>query len=74
VDFIMLKNLQPWFAVEVKESAQSLDPNLKYLLTRVKFKYAFQVHLNGDDDYRVEDINGCKVYIMPASRLLSILP
>jgi hypothetical protein len=58
-------------AIEVKESEQSLDPNLKYLLERVKFKHAYQIHLNGDMHKKLEDINGAKVTIMPASIFLA---
>jgi len=74
VDFVLLKQGKPWIAVEAKLSEQSLDPNLAYLLERVKIPYAFQVHLKGSDNYRVEDINGCKVFIMPATKFLSNLP
>jgi predicted AAA+ superfamily ATPase len=74
VDFIMLKKGKPWFAVESKLSAQSLDPNLKYLLERVKIPYAFQVYVNGSTDKQVPDINGCKTFILPASKFLLALP
>lgn len=74
VDFIVLKNAKPWFAVESKLSAQSLDPNLKYLLERIKIPYAFQVHLNGSLDKQIHDINGCKTFLLPASKFLLALP
>ncbi len=74
VDFILLKNDQPWIAIEVKLSAQSLDPNLKYFLERVPCKYAFQLHLHGKDDYSLADINGAKIFSMPAAKFLSVLP
>ncbi len=74
VDFVLLKNDLPWLAVEVKLSGQSLDPNLKYFLERVPCKYAFQVHLNGTDDYCLADINGAKVFSMPAAKFLAVLP
>lgn len=74
VDFILTKNSKPWIAVEAKLSEQSLDPNLRYLLERVKIPYAFQVHLNGSKQWQVEDINGCKVFILPATKFLANLP
>jgi len=73
VDFIVLKDSKPWMAIEAKKSAQSLDPNMKYLLERVKIPYAFQVHLEGEDYYKVDDINGAKVSIIPAWRFLGNL-
>ena len=74
VDFIVLRNRKPWMAIEVKESDHGLDSNLKYLLHRVKIPYAFQLSLRGEKDYRVADINGCKIRIMPALRFLIQLP
>jgi len=74
VDFVLLRNRKPWIVVEAKLSEQPLDRNLKYFLERVKVPYAFQVHLHGTKDYRVEDINGCQVRILPAEKLLANLP
>ena len=74
VDFILLKQGKPWMAVEAKLSEQNLDSNLAYLLQRVKIPYAFQVHLKGSSCFRVEDINGSKVFILPATKFLSNLP
>ncbi|NQY81215.1 MAG: ATP-binding protein [Candidatus Caenarcaniphilales bacterium] len=74
VDFIVIKNKKPWLAIEVKKTASSLDKNLKYLLERVKIPYAFQIHLNGDDSYRVPDINGSVVRIISAAQFLVNLP
>ncbi len=74
VDFIVLKNNQPWLAVEVKESEQDIDSNLNYLLNKVKIPYAFQVHLDGEKFKRLPDINGSKVHIIPAHIFLVNLP
>jgi predicted AAA+ superfamily ATPase len=74
VDFIVLQKKKPLIAIEVKESEQGLDPNLKYLLERVKIPYAFQVHLNGKTYKRLDDINGAKVFLIPAERFLANLP
>lgn len=73
-DFIILKKNQPWIAIEVKESEQDLDSNLKYFLEKVKIPYAFQVHLDGDRFKRLPDINDCKVHILPAHIFLANLP
>jgi uncharacterized protein len=74
VDFIILKNRKPELAIEVKSSEQPLDPNLKYFLERQKVTQAFQLHLKGDADYKVESINGCKIRIMPLYKFLMNLP
>lgn len=74
VDFVILVKSKAWLAVEVKSSAQALDPNLKYLLERVKIPRAFQVHIDGKSDKRLEDINGAQVFMMPASKFLKALP
>lgn len=70
VDFIITHKKKPIMAVEVKNSEQNLDSNLKYLLERVKIPYAFQVHLNSTQYKRLEDINGAKVFMVPADRFL----
>lgn len=74
IDFLILKNKEPWVAIEVKSTAQGLNPGMKYFLERVKVPFAFQIHLKGDLDTRVEGINGCRVRIMPISRFLCWLP
>jgi len=74
VDFIVLRKGKPWLAVEVKLDERPLDASLKYLLERVKIPHAFQVSLNGTNDWRPPDINGCRIRILPAARLLASLP
>ena len=71
VDFIVTKKGIPWLAVEVKESEQELDTNLKYLLERIKIPFSFQVHLDGDKFKRVPDINNSKIHILPAHIFLA---
>lgn len=67
---LALKKNKPIVAIEVKESEQSLDSNLKYLLERVKIPYAFQIHLNGKTLKKLESINGSKIVLAPAARFL----
>ena len=74
VDFIVLIKGEPWFALEVKESEQDLDSNLKFFLERTKVPYGFQIHLNGGKFTRLKDINEAKVHILPAHVFLSMLP
>ena len=74
VDFILLRKGKPWVAIEVKDSDRPVDPNLKYLLQKVSFPYAFQISRLGIKDYETESIGGCRVRVMPAIRLLANLP
>ena len=74
VDFIIIKKGKPWIAIEVKESDIDIDPNLKYLLERVKIPFAFQVHFNSNKFKRLPNINDCKTYILPAHIFLANLP
>ena len=45
--------------------------SLRYFLERVSVPYAFQLSLNGKLDYRVPDINGSVIRIMPATTFFS---
>jgi len=74
VDFIIMKNNKAWMAIEVKESEQDLDSNLKYLLERSEIPYAFQLHLNGNLHKKLPNINKTQIQIMPASQFLVNLP
>lgn len=74
VDFILLRKNTPWIAIEVKQKEQDLDKNLKYLLERTKVPYAFQVHLDGDSDYRIKNINDSRVRVLPVWKFLINLP
>jgi hypothetical protein len=61
-------------AQKPRRAEQSLAPGLRYFLERVAVPHAFQVLLTGRHDIRVPDINGCKIRILPAARLLCNLP
>ncbi|MEN9800675.1 MAG: hypothetical protein RL653_4372, partial [Pseudomonadota bacterium] len=74
VDAIVLRRGKPWFAVEVKLSAQELDPGLRYLVERYRVPRAFQVSLRGGVERRLPDINGTRVELVSAARLLAALP
>lgn len=74
VDFLLLRNNKPWVAIEVKLQHQDLDPNLRYFLQRVHVPYALQIHLQGDQDYALPTINGCRVRMLPGVKLLAQLP
>ena len=48
VDFLIAKNGNPWFLVEVKKNSGSLSPNLEYFHKLAKTKHAFQVVIHGE--------------------------
>jgi hypothetical protein len=43
VDFLVVRDRQPWFLVEVKLADTSLSPSLAYYQTQIKAPHAFQV-------------------------------
>ena len=46
VDFLVVRDRQPWFLVEVKLTDTSLSPSLAYFQSQTKAPHAFQVVLN----------------------------
>jgi predicted AAA+ superfamily ATPase len=50
VDFVVLKNRQPLFAVECKLSKTQCSPHVLYFAQRTKIPKIYQVHL-GEEDY-----------------------
>jgi len=73
VDFIVARDGNPWFLVEVKHRDESIGRNIKYFQDQVKAPYAFQVII--DADYVDADCfakDGAPV-IVPARTFLSQL-
>ncbi len=68
VDFLVTHGRKPWFAVEVKVSETRIDPSLTYFRDRLHIPFAYQVTLDGNQDF-VED----GVRVLPASRFLAAL-
>ena len=48
VDFIVVRDSQPWFLVEVKHHDESISETLKYYQGQVKAPFAFQVIIDAD--------------------------
>ncbi len=48
VDFIVAREGQPWFLVEVKQHDESISPALKYFQQQLTAPFAFQVVLDAD--------------------------
>ncbi|MBM3197914.1 MAG: ATP-binding protein [Chlamydiae bacterium] len=73
VDFIVTKNDEPWFLVEVKHSNNAgISKNLHYFLHATQAKHAFQVIL--DEPYVQKDcFTSSSPIIVPAATFLSQL-
>jgi uncharacterized protein len=57
VDFVVLKNKIPQFAVEVKLGEKELSPHIKYFSQRTKIPMFFQTHL-GNAHYGNSNVEG----------------
>ena len=58
VDFVVIRDQVPLFAVECKVSDKELSPHLKYFKERLSIPSYYQVHL-GNKDY--ESSNGIRM-------------
>lgn len=57
IDFVVLKNKEPIFAVECKVGVKQLSPHLAYFKQRLGIPKVYQVHM-ADDDYGNESSTG----------------
>ena len=48
VDFVVIKDTEPWFLVEVKNSDKTISPSLSFFQDQIKAPFAFQVVLETD--------------------------
>ena len=72
VDFVVIQENKPLFAVECKISDQVLSKNIKYFKERTNIPEFYQVHL-GSKDYGSADVGGrslsfwkfCQIKQMP---------
>lgn len=48
VDFVVIKDGQPWFLVEVKNSDTAISPSLRFFQEQIKAPFAFQVVIGTD--------------------------
>jgi uncharacterized protein len=74
VDFVLMRGAKPWIAIEVKLAEQGFDPSLRYLLERVHVPFAFQVHLRGGRERRIENVGRTRVRHVSAAPLRAHLP
>lgn len=72
VDFVVVRDGEPWFLVEVKKSEESLSDALGFFQRRLGAKHAFQVVL--DADYEdVDCFSSSGPVVVPARTFLSQL-
>jgi len=55
IDFVVLKNKKPQFAVECKLQARELSPHIPYFAERTAIPSFYQVHLRGENRRQVSD-------------------
>jgi len=70
IDFVILKNGKPQFAVECKTGAQTLSKNINYFSQRTPIPYYYQVHMDGRTDSEWPD---AKARILPFVRFCELL-
>jgi predicted AAA+ superfamily ATPase len=54
IDFVVVKNQKPWFAVECKTDDRQLSKQISYYAERTNIPHFFQVHLGGKD-YEIKE-------------------
>jgi len=64
VDFVVLRDGKPLFAVECKTGAKAISKHLAYFSKRTEIPCFYQVHL-GSDDYEVTEL---RLRVMPFTR------
>lgn len=69
VDFLVIENGRPWFAVEAKSGDDVISSHLRYFGERLKIPYLYQVVLKPAREYRERSVE-----VVSAARFLSALP
>ncbi len=68
IDFLVTVERRPWFVVEAKLTETSIDPALRAFKAAFKVPFAYQVVLEGKDDFLEGDVR-----CLPAERFLAAL-
>ncbi len=64
VDFVVLRDGKPIFAVECKAGAQGIGRHIAYFSKRTEIPHFYQVHM-GNDDYEISDL---RTRVLPFTR------
>ncbi len=67
IDFVVLRDGEPLFAVECKTGDKALSKHLAYFSKRTDIPYFYLVHM-GNDDYEIADLHA---RVMPFTRFVS---
>ena len=67
VDFVVLRDGKPIFAVECKTGPRTISKHLSYFSRRTEIPYFYQIHM-GNDDYEIADL---RARIIPFTRFAS---
>ena len=70
IDFVVIQDNEPLFAVECKAQDRDLSPHIKYFSRRTKIPYFYQVSM-GKADYEVID---CRARVLPFSVFSRLIP
>lgn len=73
VDFLVVRDREPWFLVEVKLSEKTLSSTLAYFQAQIKAPHAFQAVMNLSFE-PVDCFSASHPVVVPARTLLSQLP
>jgi hypothetical protein len=68
VDLVITVDRRPWFAVETKLKATTIDPSLAYFRDRLRIPWRYQVVLDGSRDFAQNGIR-----CVPARQFLGAL-
>jgi len=71
LDFVVVVNERPAFAVECKSGEQGLSRNVSYFAERTDIPYFYQVHM-GSKDYEVAQYNARVLPLTTFARLLAL--
>ena len=69
VDFVVIMDKKPLFAVEAKLSETTISPNIKYFAERTNIPIFYQVHI-ANADYEVKEL---KTRVLPFAKFVSEL-
>lgn len=69
IDFVVLKNNLPLFAIECKNREEDISPHLKYFAERTNIPQFYQVHLGKKD----VEIQNYRTRILPFEKLSQII-
>jgi hypothetical protein len=68
VDFLVVADRKPWFAVEAKVAEDRIEPSLRYYRDRLRIPWTYQAVLDGTRDFEKDGIR-----CLPAHRFLAAL-